>query len=129
MSNIGQRITVLRQHLGISQEKLADMLSTGRSTVIRYETGQTFPNSEVIIKLCSLFHVSADYLLGLKDYEEDIPYISPSSDSKHPSSNKETNLDSIIDSSSIPSLSSPEEIKEYIDKTIEAAFIRYHLKK
>lgn len=49
----------------MSQEALGEALGIGRSTVIRYESGQTLPNSDVIVRLCAVFGVSADYLLGL----------------------------------------------------------------
>lgn len=116
MSMIGKRIVALRQQHNFSQEKLADMLATGRSTIIRYETGQTFPNSEIIIKLCSIFSVSADYLLGLSDSSS----LSPS-----PASSTPSNEPTATDTCQIPPLSTPEEIKQYIDSTIESA-LRYH---
>ncbi len=33
----------------------------------RYEYGTRKPTSDIIIKLCNYFNVSADYLLGLSD--------------------------------------------------------------
>lgn len=67
VETIGQRMQRLRIELGMSQEALGEALGVGRSTVIRYESGQTLPNSDVILRLCAVFGVSADYLLGLKD--------------------------------------------------------------
>lgn len=57
----------LRLDKGMSQEALCEALGVGRSTVIRYESGQTLPNSDVILRLCTVFGVSADYLLGRSD--------------------------------------------------------------
>lgn len=75
MHSIGERIAEQRRRLGLSQEELAEKLKAGRQTIIRYESGQTNPNSDAIIKLCKLFAISADYLLGLTDtpnYRSDI---------------------------------------------------------
>ena len=108
MSIIGQRIAILRQRSNLSQEKLADLLSTGRSTIIRYETGKTLPNSDVIVRLCSLFHVSADYLLGISDsYDNSQVLIS---------------AEKINTSSFNPLIQ--EEIKQYIDQAVEQAIKR-----
>lgn len=121
MSTIGHRIMELRQRDSLSQERLAELLSTGRSTVIRYETGRTYPNSEVIVKLCCVFGVSADYLLGLTDE------CAPAPASPHA---KRLRLALPHDHASRPpaqdatALSSPEAIREYIDKEIDAALSR-----
>lgn len=123
MSAIGSRIVELRQRDSLSQERLADLLSTGRSTVIRYETGKTYPNSEVIIRLCGIFSVSADYLLGMTD-----ECATPISDDASLCS-RQTQLPSSREArqraADTPALSSFEEIKRYIDEEIAAALARH----
>lgn len=125
MSIIGQRIAELRQINGISQERLADILGTGRSTVIRYENGQTYPNSEVIIHLCGIFQVSADYILGIENGPPPSPCTLLSS-SKNAVPEIEINITkSCSPSQQSPTLTTPEEIKLYIDQAIEAALMRH----
>lgn len=119
MCIIGKRIAELRQQNNLSQEKLADLLSTGRSTIIRYETGKTLPNSDVIIKLCSLFHVSADYLLGIINPDSSSPIISSGAQyaTKHNNSNTDNRIPLSPDAQ--------KEIQEYIDRTVEEAIKRH----
>lgn len=63
----GKRIKEERQLKGLSQEQLAEMISTTQSTIGKYEREELQPNIDVITKLCKIFGVSADYLLGLSD--------------------------------------------------------------
>lgn len=63
----GQRIREERLLKGLSQQQLAEMISTSQSTIGKYEREELQPNIEVIEKLCKIFEVSADYLLGLSD--------------------------------------------------------------
>lgn len=64
-----ERIKELRTKKGLSQAQLAKILNIDRSTVNKYESGQSRPN-RYINKLTDLFGVSADYILGLDDREE-----------------------------------------------------------
>ena len=49
-----------------TEEFVADYLGTTQAVVWKYESGKTEKIPvEVIKKLCLLYHVSADYLLGL----------------------------------------------------------------
>lgn len=61
-----RRIKELRTKKGLSQEQLAKILNIDRSTVNKYESGQSRP-IRYINKLADLFGVSADYILGLDD--------------------------------------------------------------
>lgn len=63
----GQRIKEIRQEKGITQSQLAEMLSTTQSTVGKYEREEIQLTVDTIIKICKVFEVSADYLLGLED--------------------------------------------------------------
>lgn len=63
----GQRLKEIRQEKGLTQTKLAQMLSTTQSTVGKYEREEIQLTVDVIIKICKLFEVSANYLLGLED--------------------------------------------------------------
>ena len=58
------RIKELRTAHDMKQEDLAERLSVRRQTVSRYEIGQNDLDTETIRRLCEIFGVTADYLLG-----------------------------------------------------------------
>ncbi len=60
---IGRKIAALRTERGLSQEKLAEMLSVSRQSVSKWETGEALPGIDKIIELAEQFSVSTDYLL------------------------------------------------------------------
>lgn len=62
---LGQRINALRISLGWSQVQLAEKLNISKQTVSNWENENIQPSIEMLIRLSKLFHVSADYLLGL----------------------------------------------------------------
>ena len=64
---LGDRIRFLRKEIGLSQEQLANKLNTTQDTISLWELNKSFPDVVNIIKLCKLFDVSADFLLGLKE--------------------------------------------------------------
>lgn len=61
------RIKDLRTSRGWRQADLAVILNTKPQTVSRYEKEDRGIDVETINKLCEIFGVSADYLLGLSD--------------------------------------------------------------
>lgn len=63
----GQRIKEIRQEKGLTQAQLAEMLTTTQSTIGKYEREEIQLTVDTIFKICKLFEVSADYLLGLED--------------------------------------------------------------
>ena len=63
--NIGERITALRKEKNISQTELAKRLNVSRQAVSKWETGQTQPEADRIPRICAVFSVSADELLGI----------------------------------------------------------------
>ena len=63
----GHIIKEIRQEKGLTQSQLAEMLSTTQSTVGKYEREEIQLTVDTIIKICKVFEVSADYLLGLED--------------------------------------------------------------
>lgn len=60
---IGTKIAVCRKRAGMSQEKLANELNISRQAVSRWETGEAVPDTEKVIQLSRIFHVTTDYLL------------------------------------------------------------------
>ena len=60
---LGEKIAQLRRKNGWSQEELADKMGVSRQAVSKWESGQTMPDLERILRLSSLFGVTIDYLL------------------------------------------------------------------
>jgi len=58
------RIKELRKELNLKQEQLGKMLNVQRAVVSKYETGRVSLNAETLHKLCDIFNVSSDYILG-----------------------------------------------------------------
>jgi transcriptional regulator with XRE-family HTH domain len=53
----------LRQKHKLSQQQLADLLKTGRSTLAEYERGKTEPNLHTLLAIARHFKISTDELL------------------------------------------------------------------
>ena len=67
MSIFSERLTELRKEKHLTQKDLADIIGTNNSSVCDWERGRTEPNIDMIVALCRLFEVSADYILGIED--------------------------------------------------------------
>ena len=70
MEYLGIKLRALRRERGLTQKQLADYLELVPASISSYETSGNYPSAEIIVKICSFFHVSADYLLGLSDTKE-----------------------------------------------------------
>lgn len=64
----GKRIKELRLENNMTQKQLAEKLQVDFRTVSFWENERFEPNIEQIFKLCALFGVSSDYLIGIKEY-------------------------------------------------------------
>ena len=60
---LADKIIEERKKLGLSQEELAEKLSVSRQAVSKWESAQSIPDLQRIIKMSELFSVSTDYLL------------------------------------------------------------------
>lgn len=60
-----ERIKQLREQAGLSQSELARRLDVTRSSVNAWEMGLSAPTTQYIVAMAKMFHVSADFLLGL----------------------------------------------------------------
>lgn len=67
MQYFGEKLRALRIENGLTQQQLADKVELVKSSISAYEQGAKYPSVEVLIKICTVFQVSADYLLGLSD--------------------------------------------------------------
>lgn len=63
---IGECIKRLRQSKRMTQEELAELLKVSVQTVSRWENNLNYPDLIMLPELASLFHVTTDYLLGVK---------------------------------------------------------------
>jgi len=70
MLYFGDKLKALRNEKGWTQQQLAEKVELVSASISAYEQGAKSPSVEVLIKLCSLFNVSSDYLLGLSDSME-----------------------------------------------------------
>ena len=66
MVDFGERLKKLRQQEGMSQQQLADRIGVTKSVISYYELRERHPSPDVLVKLSAIFHVSADFLLGLE---------------------------------------------------------------
>ena len=57
---IGSKIKEYRKDNKMTQQDLADKLSTTKQTIGRYEKGSRKVNQDVLFKLCDIFHVTLD---------------------------------------------------------------------
>ena len=69
---LGEKIVLLRKKNNYSQEDLANELGISRQSVSKWESGNSIPDLDKIIKMSSLFGVSTDYLLK-DELEEETP--------------------------------------------------------
>ncbi len=63
---ICDKIKELRELAGLSQAALAKKLDVTRSSVNAWEMGLSTPTTQYVVAMAKLFHVSADYILGLE---------------------------------------------------------------
>lgn len=63
MDKLGERIYTLRKQAGFSQEDLAHRTGVSRQTISKWESGAMVPELYNLHALCTLFGVSADYML------------------------------------------------------------------
>lgn len=62
----GERLKKIRLQHNESQEELAKVLNTDRTTIFRYENGKT-PQVPILKKIAVHYNISLDYLCGLID--------------------------------------------------------------
>ena len=68
---IGLRIQTRRKQLGLTQEKLADMMNVSIQMVSNLERGNKAIRIDNLVRLSELLQVSADYLLTGQGSERD----------------------------------------------------------
>lgn len=62
-----RRMRDLREDHDLTQKNVADILGTSQTMYARYERGANELPIRHLMTLCELYHVSADYILGLNE--------------------------------------------------------------
>lgn len=65
--NYTKRIKDLREDNDYTQQQIANILGTSQTMYARYERGANELPIRHLIKLCKLYGVTADYILGLEN--------------------------------------------------------------
>lgn len=63
----GQRLKAVRKAAKEKQEDLAAIIHVTKTQISEMESGKKTTTVEKVALICEHYHVSADYLLGLKD--------------------------------------------------------------
>ncbi|MBR0513612.1 MAG: helix-turn-helix transcriptional regulator [Clostridia bacterium] len=74
MKAVGTRLRYLREGIGASQARMAEMLGSTQSSVNRFEHGQATPSVELFRKYADIFDVSLDYIFCRTDAPEGRTY-------------------------------------------------------
>ena len=61
--NIGSRIKILREDIGLTQSVLAERCSVVPGTISCIESNQATPGIEVLLAMCEIFNVSPEFML------------------------------------------------------------------
>ncbi len=65
---VGKRLKDARRLVGYTQKEVAFKMLMTQQQYSRFENGVFELNYEQIVFLCKLYDVSADYLLGIKEF-------------------------------------------------------------
>jgi transcriptional regulator with XRE-family HTH domain len=63
LNGLPERITAVRQKLGLAQRAFAARIGVSRNAVIRYEGGHGCPRADTLERIAQLGEVSVDWLL------------------------------------------------------------------
>lgn len=69
---LAEKLALSRKNTNLSQSQAARHIGVSSSSISAYESGDKTPSLEILIKLCNLYHVSADYLLGVSYPRESV---------------------------------------------------------
>ncbi len=68
LSNIQSRLRECIKTSTLSQKEIARAIGVSPQTVSKYMKQDIFPALDTLSNLCILLDVSADYILGIKDF-------------------------------------------------------------
>lgn len=64
IQDLNKRLIISRKNSGLSRKQVAIQVGVSESLIGLYETAARQPSLSALVKLASLYHVTADYLLG-----------------------------------------------------------------
>ncbi len=64
---VSQRIRALRESVGLSQAKIAQLLDSKQASINRFEHNQSEPPLALLCRYADFFDVSLDYIFGRTD--------------------------------------------------------------
>lgn len=67
MGTFSERVKMLREEHGLSQDAVGKIIGVKRYSVYAYEKGKCYPDVPHLIALADYFDVTTDYLLGRTD--------------------------------------------------------------
>lgn len=71
----GDRLKVVRESRGLSQEDLGQLTDMSNMQIYRYENGKNEPSPDAVVRIAKTLNVTSDYLLGMVDKPEE--YLNP----------------------------------------------------
>ena len=60
----GDKLIALRKKKGLSQEELAEKLGVSRQSVSKWESNNTYPETDKIVQICNIFECTMDDLIN-----------------------------------------------------------------
>ena len=72
-NSLAMKLKILRAEYDLTQAEVAKRLGISQQTYSKYESKDTVIDSETITKICALYGVSADYLLGIDNVQNAAP--------------------------------------------------------
>lgn len=66
----GEKIQKLRKESGLSQEELSYQLGVSRQAISKWERDNGYPETDKIVRMSKIFHVTLDYLLNEEEAAE-----------------------------------------------------------
>lgn len=67
MKNFGEKLKDLRHAHKLSQQEASSRIGITRSAYANYEQGLREPDLDTLKKICLLYDITADYLLGIDE--------------------------------------------------------------
>ena len=67
MLKLSERLYSLRKERKLTQDSVAKELGISMKSYCRYEKNEREPTASLLAEMAMLYHVSLDYLVGLKD--------------------------------------------------------------
>ena len=71
MTSFSMILSSLRKETGFSQRQVASDLGISQALLSHYENGAREPKLEFILKACSYYNVTADYILGRSNFRQE----------------------------------------------------------